>query len=451
MNVPRLARLAPSYLLATTRKEWPLGLLALVSLAPGVAALTAWLQIGWSVRRSALDPQALRWLLPPVLVDAITPAGVLVGAGVVTLLIGCLGLSNAYLASVERRMADLALLLSLGLSRFELAGLMLSEALGLAVVGTGSGLVLGLAVTALSWLSAKAYFQLQVGFAVYPTALFLAAGAGILATLLFVGITAVTTLLRSPLGVLQGMRLRHLMQEWSQRRLATSGTLFAGLLTALVAVPALETWPALALTGLALSLAAVLNLGVWLLTRFYWRLPTPETAPQWALAVQGLGRHRRQTAGITLAMTAGALGVALAALAAVNGSPGAVFSLWVVALLLGASASLVLTAAALAVLERRQELGLLAALGARPGWVQRLILLEYGIIAVGGGALGALVALVAWLLTQGTNHLLLALLIALADLVAALLTAWLGAAPVLWLVSRRPPGLALRDRPWIVA
>ena len=36
-------------------------------------------------------------------------------------------------------------------------------------------------------------------------------------------------------------------------------------------------------------------------------------------------------------------------------------------------------------LERRAEFGLLAALGARPSRIRRLILLEYGIVAVGGG------------------------------------------------------------------
>jgi len=43
----------------------------------------------------------------------------------------------------------------------------------------------------------------------------------------------------------------------------------------------------------------------------------------------------------------------------------------------------------------------------------------------------------------------LALLIALLDVGAALLTASLGAAPVLWLIARQPPGLALRDHPWL--
>jgi putative ABC transport system permease protein len=148
-------------------------------------------------------------------------------------------------------------------------------------------------------------------------------------------------------------------------------------------------------------------------------------------------------------MTAGSLGVGLAALGSLGRPDEAVFPLWVVAMLLAACASLVMTTAGLAALERRQELGLLGALGARPGRVRRLILLEYGIVAVGGGLLGAFVALLAWWIASDSQNWPLALTVALIDLLAALATAWLGAAPILWLIARQPPGVSLRDRPWL--
>jgi hypothetical protein len=44
----------------------------------------------------------------------------------------------------------------------------------------------------------------------------------------------------------------------------------------------------------------------------------------------------------------------------------------------------------------------------------------------------------------------MAIAIALIDVLAALATATIGAAPVLWLISRQPPGVSLRDRPWLV-
>ncbi|HSN75272.1 MAG TPA: FtsX-like permease family protein [Anaerolineae bacterium] len=448
----RLGRLAPQFLAASVRRDWPLAALALVSLAPGVAALVAWMQIAWRVRGETLTAAQFGWVLPAALLEAVTPAGVLLGSGLVTLLVGCLGLSNAYLASVERRLGGLALLLALGLSRWELMALLLLEAMGLALLGTVAGLVLGFFLSVAVWLPARGYLLLEPGFTLYWPPFVIGAIAGLLATLLFVGITGISTALRSPMSALRSRSPRHWIRDWGHWRFSTLGVLFTAVLVTLLGVLVLGLRSGLILTGLALVLAAALNFGSLLLTRFYWRLPTPEGAPLWALAVQGLARHRRQTAGMTLAMIAGTLGVGLAALSWMNRRAEATFPLWVAAMLLVACATLVLTSAALAALERRQELGLLAALGARRGRVRRLILLENGIVALAGGALGAALALLAWALVGvgvSSDDWPLAIAIAVIDVLAALATATVGAAPVLWLISRQPPGLSLRDRPWL--
>ena len=448
----RLGRLAPQFLAASVRSDWPLAALALVSLAPGVAALVAWMQIAWRVRGETLTAAQFGWVLPAALLEAVTPAGVLLGSGLVTLLVGCLGLSNAYLASVERRLGGLALLLALGLSRWELMALLLLEAMGLALLGTAAGLALGFFLSVAVWLPARDYLLLAPGFTLYWQPFVTGAIAGLLATLLFVGITGISTALRSPMSALRSRSPRHWIRDWGHWRFSTLGVLFTALLVASLGVLVLGLHAGLILTVLALLLAAALNAGSWLLTRFYWRLPTPESAPLWALAVQGLARHRRQTAGMTLAMIAGTLGVGLAALSWMSRRAEATFPLWVAAMLLVACATLVLTSAALAALERRQELGLLAALGARRGRVRRLILLENSIVALAGGTLGAMLALLAWALVgagAGSGSWPLALAIAGIDVLAALVTATVGAAPVLWLISRQPPGLSLRDRPWL--
>ncbi len=448
----RLARLAPQFLMASVRRDWPLAALALVSLAPGVAALVAWMQIAWRVRGETLTAAQFGWVLPAALLEAVTPAGVLLGSGMVTLLVGCLGLSNAYLASVERRLGGLALLLALGLSRWELMALLLLEAMGLALLGTAAGLALGFFLSVAVWLPARGYLLLEPGFTLYWQPFVIGAIAGLLATLLFVGITGISTALRSPMSALRSRAPRHWIRDWGHWRFSTLGVLFTAVLVASLGVLVLGLRAGLILTGLALVLAAALNAGSLLLTRFYWRLPTPEGWPLWALAVQGLARHRRQTAGMTLAMIAGTLGVGLAALSWMSRRAEATFPLWVAAMLLAACATLVLTSAALAALERRQELGLLAALGARRGRVRRLILLENGIVALAGGTLGAALALAAWALVgagAGSGDWPLAIAIAVIDVLAALATATVGAAPVLWLISRQPPGLSLRDRPWL--
>jgi len=448
----RLGRLAPQFLAASVRRDWPLAALALVSLAPGVAALVAWMQIAWRVRGETLSAAQFGWVLPPALLEAVTPAGVLLGSGLVTLLVGCLGLSNAYLASVERRLGGLALLLALGLSRWEMMALLLLEAMGLAILGTAAGLALGFFLGVAVWLPARGYLLLEPGFTLYWQPFVIGAIAGLLATLLFVGITGISTALRSPLSALRSRAPRHWIRDWGHWRFSTLGVLFTVVLVASLGVLVLGLRVGLILTALALLLAAALNAGSLLLTRFYWRLPTPEGWPLWALAVQGLARHRRQTAGMTLAMIAGTLGVGLAALSWMNRRAEATFPLWVAAMLLVACATLVLTSAALAALERRQELGLLAALGARRARVRQLILLENGIVALAGGTLGAALALAAWAVVgagPGSGNWPLALAIAVIDVLAALATVTVGAAPVLWLVSRQPPGLSLRDRPWL--
>jgi len=448
----RLGRLAPQFLAASVRRDWPLAALALVSLAPGVAALVAWMQIAWRVRGETLTAAQFGWVLPPALLEAVTPAGVLLGSGLVTLLVGCLGLSNAYLASVERRLGGLALLLALGLSRWEMMALLLLEAMGLAILGTAAGLALGFFLGVAVWLPARGYLLLEPGFTLYWQPFVIGAIAGLLATLLFVGITGISTALRSPLSALRSRAPRHWIRDWGHWRFSTLGVLFTVVLVASLGVLVLGLRVGLILTALALLLAAALNAGSLLLTRFYWRLPTPEGWPLWALAVQGLARHRRQTAGMTLAMIAGTLGVGLAALSWMNRRAEATFPLWVAAMLLVACATLVLTSAALAALERRQELGLLAALGARRARVRQLILLENGIVALAGGTLGAALALAAWAVVgagPGSGNWPLALAIAVIDVLAALATVTVGAAPVLWLVSRQPPGLSLRDRPWL--
>lgn len=445
----RFSQIASDYLRAAVTREWPLALLALLSLAPGVAALVAWLQVAWRLRDQLTDASGFGWLLPPMVMDAITPLGVLVGSGIVTLLIGCLGLSNAYLTGVERRLGDLALLLSLGLRRVEVTALLLAEALGLAALGTGFGLLGGLVLSAVSWPAARDYFQLPAGFTVAGEPFLIGALAGVLAALLFVGLTGIATVLRLPQSGLRSHPLRHWMRDWGFWRFSTLGILFTALLTVTIGVLALELRAALALTALALALAILLNAGSWLLTYVYWQLPAVDKHPFWGLAVQGLARHRRQTVGMTLAMTAGALGVGLAVLGSLGRAREAIFPLWVVAVLLAACASLVMTTAALAALERRQELGLLGALGARPGQVRSLILLEQGVVALGGGSLGAFMALIAWILAGTSGSWWLALLVTVLDVVAALVTAWLGAAPVLWLISRQPPGVSLRNRPWL--
>jgi predicted lysophospholipase L1 biosynthesis ABC-type transport system permease subunit len=441
----RFWRIAPAYLYTAAQHEWQLAVLALVGLAPGVAAVTAWLHLAQSVG-TQVDAEALRgWLLPWPLLEALGPQGVLAGAGVVTLLVGCLGLANVYLASVERRVGELALLIGLGLKRTEAALLLLLEVLAIGLLGSGVGLLLGLFLLQVSWPSARAYFQIVEPLTVDSTLVLISLVEGLLAALLFMGLSALVVVFELPSLALRGRRHSELLSAWQEWRTTITGTLFAGLLALLASLAVLDGEALVVLTVLGIGLSALLSLGGWLLTRLYWQLPKPPETPLWALAVQGLARHPRHTAGLTLALTTGSYSVGLAALSWLDNAAGSAFPFWVAGMVLFAGASLVLTAASLAALERRREYALLMALGARASRVWRMILLEYAIVALGGGALGATMALANWAFSHGRGEWWLALAIVFTDLLGALASAWLGAAPVLWLVTRRSPAVVLRE------
>ncbi|MGB5049829.1 MAG: FtsX-like permease family protein, partial [Caldilineaceae bacterium] len=200
------------YLWSTARQERGLGLLALVGLGPGVAFLVAWLHLALALRQvSAIalpQGQATGWLLPPLLLNLLGLDGVLAGVGLVTLLIGCLGLANAYVASVERRSSDLSLLLALGMGRGWLRLLLLAEAGLTGLLGSAAGLLLGIPFASVVWPAAQRYLGLPAPFVLDGRALAVACLAGVLAALLFMGTTALLGVAVDPAYPLRGARAR---------------------------------------------------------------------------------------------------------------------------------------------------------------------------------------------------------------------------------------------------
>jgi len=432
----RLRRIAPLYLRTVARREWQLALLALVGLAPGVAALLAWLNIAVHVRAQGTGQVLSGWLLPGWLLDLLGAPGVLTGAGMVTLLIGCLGLTNAYLASLERRAPELILLQNFGLPYPSLLLLLTCEALATGLLGSGAGILFGWGLSRISWPAAAAYFGLSGTHSLATSTLLTALLTGLGATVLFMHTAVRLTKLTKRQSADNGAQ--------HNRRSTLLGALYAGLLTWGVGFAMLPMMAAFILGLLAELFAILLTLGGWLLTRLYQRLPRSPVWPLWSLAIQGLAHHPNQTAGMTLALTTGAYAVGMAALSWLASEGQARFPFWVAGLVLVAGATLVFTVAALAVWERRKTVGLLLALGAHRRQGYQLILLEYTIVALGGGTLGALMALASWSIAgqPGNSWAVLGLL--LVDLLGALLAAWIGATPVLWLVMRQSIGQAVR-------
>ena len=438
----RLRCLAPAYLRTVARREWQLALLAIVGLAPGVGALLAWLNLAVAVHDPVGTGPLAGWLLPHWLFQWLGAAGVLTGAGLVTLLIGCLGLINAYLVSIERRAPELALLRSLGLRQHELWLLLACEAVAAGLLGSSVGLGIGVGLSWLTWAPAAAYFHSLAGYTLSPLAVVTALLTGLGATLLFTH----TAVHLAKLNANNHLHTRPATAYATahNERSSLTGALYAGLLTWAVSFAILPPLAALVLGGLAELFALLLTTGSWLLIRFYQRLPRSAAWPLWSLALQGLARHPNQTAALTLALTTGAYAVGMASLSWLATSGQVRFPFWVAGFVLGAGATLVFTVAALAAWERRTTFGMLQALGAHRHHCWQLIWLEYGIVAFGGGTLGAGMALLHWLVAgqQGSGWAALGLI--LADLLGALLSAWIGTTPVLWLIARRSVGAAVR-------
>lgn len=431
----RLRRFALDYLATVARHEWPLGLLALVGVAPGVATLLAWSNLALALQdqRGAF---LIGWLLPTGLLQRLGAEGVLVGAGMVTLLIGCLSLTNAYLASLERRSAEFALLRVLGLRRRDLLWLLALEALTIGFLASVVGTLLGLSLSWITWREAAHYLALPWRYQLSHTALFTAFGGGWFAVLLFLQTAAQLTsffpqeLRAATRPERHGVALRN---SWL-------GTAYGAILALLVGLPILALNGAFLLALLAGVVGLLLNGSGWLLTRFYHRLPQTMRHPLWILTLQGLARHPNHTAGMTLAMTTGAYAVGVAAFSWLASAGIARFPFIIALLVLAAGATLVFTVAALAVLERRVEFSLLRALGARRQYLWQLVLLEYGMIAIGGGSIGASMALLTWATSSlGTREQwFVAIIVVGADLLGALASAWIGAAPVFaYLVRQR--------------
>lgn len=428
----QLRSFAREHLRTVARTEWQLGLLAIVGIAPGVATLLAWINLALALReqRGAL---LLGWLLPNVILDFLGAEGMLIGAGMVTLLIGALGLTNAYLASLERRRPQLLLLHHLGLRHNELLRLLALEVAAIGLLGGGVGLLLGFGLSRLTWHEAADYLALPIIY-LTPVAPLMALLTGFVTVQLFLQTAARLTLIAPK----NQQHERTAAGRWLVHRNSWLGASYGLLLTLLVGTITLPFSAAIVLAFISGIVGTVLTGGGWLLTHLYRRLPLSSRRPLWTLAVQGLARHPNHTAGMTLAMTAGAYAVGMAGLSWLTSNGLARFPLWVAALILLAGATLVFTVAALAVLERRTELTMLRALGARRRRLLQLVLLEYSIVAIGGGSVGAVMALANWIASGQREAWLVAVVIVFGDLLGALLSAWIGAAPVLWHLMRRP-------------
>ncbi|MBV7327105.1 FtsX-like permease family protein [Chloroflexi bacterium TSY] len=358
----RFWRIAPIYFLSVAQREWQLGLLALAGLAPGVAALTAWTNLALFFEELSegvtTADSKMQWSIPPGWLIPLSPyhegwisiGGFFIGVGMVTLLIGCLAMTNLYLASLERRKPELALLRDLGLRRSEVTLLLSVEAIMMGLFGNGVGFVLGLVISWASWPAMSQFFLLDANTHWFnPQSLVVSGGTGLFAAVLFLGLAAMIIEIPS---ISNGPTIREESKDThSLIKSSLYGTLFAFILTFVAALSTVHLRVAIQLGLITFVLAALLTGSAWMLTTLYQRLPTRHDAPLWTLAIEGLGRHPNHTAGMVLALTSGAYGVGLVSLSWLSSPDTVGFPIWVASLILATGAVLVLAVAALSAWE----------------------------------------------------------------------------------------------------
>lgn len=227
--------------------------------------------------------------------------------GVVSLLIGGIGIANTMTVVVSRRMLEIAVLKTVGVQGSQIALMFIVEAVVLGALGSLLGVPLGLAmVLALRGAGERLVGQ-AVEFGVYPEAVAMGLALGILVTVVF-----------GLLPILAAARVRPnlvLRPEGADR--LPAGRFSALVLLALTAVMGLVVGQIVgnALAGVALAYATllVLGLGMAVLRGVVWvlcRLPTFGLVPL-KLAQRAMGAHAGRVANTLLALVIGVFALSL--------------------------------------------------------------------------------------------------------------------------------------------
>lgn len=105
--------------------------------------------------------------------------------GLVSLLIGGIGIINTMLVVVGRRTLEIGVLKTIGLQGRQITLMFLIEAFLLGVLGSVLGVVFGLALVTLLQRVAELVFEQSLQFAIYPQAIVMGLVTGVLVTLVF--------------------------------------------------------------------------------------------------------------------------------------------------------------------------------------------------------------------------------------------------------------------------
>ena len=266
-------------------------------------AKKAFPQAGWEVRsRLAVSPDFSR--------DLDRFAEFLTLAGLLSLVVGGVGVGNAAQGFVERKRASLAILKALGATGTRVVGLALAEFLAVAFVGALAGAALGAAIPfGVAWGFA-AILPVPLSPAVQPAIILAGIAYGLLTALAF-ALPALGRAHDLPVATL----IRDLPEErggWPRARYVVGAVLAAAALTGLAVATSPQPKVALAVIGATLAAFVVLRLVAWLIAVAARRAPASRFV-ELRMALAALHRPGALTPSVVLS-----LGLGLAALVALS-------------------------------------------------------------------------------------------------------------------------------------
>jgi len=236
-------------------------------------------------------------------------------AGLLSLLIGGVGVANTMLVMAGRHLREMAILKSLGLKGRQVVGLFLAESGLLGLLGSLAGVLLGLTAGYGVKGLAEGFLGLGLGWRIYPLPVLSGLLVGLVTTVVFGFLPALAVsrvrpalVLRQEAGALP--RLGRLSTGLVIFLLAGAMGLLAGLLLG-------DLLSGLALAYGVLVILALLTSLLWALVRLMVRLPNLGRV-NLKLALRGLTRQRGRTATTLLALSVGIFVVGLITVVADN-------------------------------------------------------------------------------------------------------------------------------------
>lgn len=228
--------------------------------------------------------------------------------GLVSLLIGGIGIANTMIVVVSRRALEIAVLKTIGLQGRQITFMFLLEALLLGVLGSILGCLLGLGLVVVLQRVAEQVFSQSLTFRVYPEALLLGLVTGILVTMVFGFLPTIAAGRVRPSAVLHPTET--IVPRAGRMQSLLIVLLMTGVMGILVSIVLGNFLIGMLAAYATLGILAVALFLFWLLAVIFSRLPSFGNV-YLKLAQRALGANAGRTASTLLALVVGMFSLSL--------------------------------------------------------------------------------------------------------------------------------------------